>query len=293
LIADTGDSGAVIQALSEAGGAGIAYQEVFGPHPAQVDASLAQLQENVRRSARWATSRVRLGVSPHAPYTVSGLLFESVARWARSEDLPLALHLAESTAEVQFLLAGTGPFAEAWLARGIPLPGSHGRTPVAWVADHGVLSEQSLCIHAVQVGPEDIRRLADAGAAVAHCPLSNRAHGHGAAPLAAALKAGIRIGLGTDSVASVDRLDLLAEARAASALAALSAEQALELCTLGGARALALDSETGTLAVGKWGDCTVVRMSRGAGSPAEQVVASAPGDVLRTYVGGKEVYRAV
>lgn len=293
LIADTGDSGAVIQVLSEAGGAGIAYQEVFGPDPSQAEESLAQLQDNIQRRARWATGRARIGVSPHAPYSVSGLLFKLVARWARAEDLPLALHLAESTAEVQFLLAGAGPFAEAWLARGIPLPPSHGQTPVAWVADHEVLSERSLCIHAVQIGPEDIGRVADAGAAVAHCPLSNRAHRHGAAPLAAFLDAGIRVGVGTDSVASVQRLDLLAEARAARMLAGLSAEEALRLCTLGGAEALGLAEETGSLAAGKWGDCTAIRMSQRISPPAEQVLASSPGDVLRTYVGGREVYRAV
>ena len=128
---------------------------------------------------------------------------------------------------------------------------------------------------------------------MAHCPLSNRVHRHGAAPLAALLDAGIRVGLGTDSVASVERLDLLAEARAARTLAALSAEQALELCTLGGAAALGLAGETGSLAVSKWGDCTAIRMSQKVGSPAEQVLASSPGEVLRTYVGGREVYRAV
>ena len=293
LIADTGDSGAAIQALSEAGGAGVVYQEVFGPDPAKVEPSLAELQHKIHRSSRLATGRVRIGVSPHAPYTVSGPLFSAVARWARAEDLPLAVHLAESPAEVQFLVAGTGPFAEAWRARGIPLPASLGQTPVTWLAGHDVLSEQSLCIHAVQVGPEDIQRLADAGAAVAHCPLSNRIHGHGAAPLAALLSAGIRVGLGTDSVASVGRLDLLAEARAARALADLSPVRLLELCTLGGAHALGLGSETGSLAIGKWGDCTVIRPPQGSGLPAELVLASSPADVLATYVGGREVYRAL
>jgi 5-methylthioadenosine/S-adenosylhomocysteine deaminase len=292
LIADTGDSGAAIQALAEAGGAGVAYQEVFGPDPSQANASLTQLQDNVDRSSRWATGRIRIGVSPHAPYTVSGALFRAVAGWASVEGLPLAVHLAESPAEVQFLLAGSGPFAEAWLARGIPLPSSKGKTPVTWMADHGVLSERTLCIHAVQVGPGDIRRLADADAAVAHCPLSNLMHGHGVAPLAALLHAGIRVGLGTDSVVSVERLDLLAEARAARELARLTAEEVLQLCTLGGAHALGVGSQTGSLAVGKWGDCTVIRMLQGAGPPAEQVLASSPDDVLRTYVGGREVHRA-
>ena len=291
-VADTGDTGSVIRVLSEVDGSGVAYQEVFGPNPSQADESLATLQARVRDCSPLMTSRVRIGVSPHAPYTVSGDLFSAVAAWARTERLPLAVHVAESPAETQFLVSGSGPLAEAWHERSIPLPVSRGRTPVAWLAEHGVLSEQSLCIHAVQVGAQDVQRLADSGAAVAHCPLSNRAHGHGVAPVQALLDAGIRLGLGTDSVVSVGRLDLLAEARAAGGLVSLTADQLVELCTLGGARAIGVDSETGSLRVGKWADCTVIRSRRAAGTPAERVLASSPTDVLLTYVGGKEVYRA-
>jgi len=291
-IADTGDSGAVVRALSEADGSGVVYQEVFGPDPSQLQDSLAQLQARVSQSQSLATSRVKIGVSPHAPYTVSGPLFRAVAAWAKAEQLPIAVHLAESPAEVQFLLARTGPFAEAWMARGISLPPSEGRTPVGWLADHEVLSERTLCIHAVQVDRKDIDLLAGSGAAVAHCPISNRVHGHGAAPLASFLVAGVRVGLGTDSVVSVGQLDLLAEARAAGELAPLPPDQLLGLCTLDGARALGLDSETGSLAPGKWADCTVIRLRAGTGTPAERVLASLPSDVLLTYMGGREVYRA-
>jgi 5-methylthioadenosine/S-adenosylhomocysteine deaminase len=163
---------------------------------------------------------------------------------------------------------------------------------VEWLVEHGVLTEQSLCIHAVQVGIPDIRRLADSGAAVAHCPLSNRAHGHGMAPLSGLRAAGVRVGLGTDSVVSVGQLDLLAEARASRVLGSLSAEEAIELCTLQGARALGIDSETGSLRSGKWADITVIR-PREMGTPAERVLASSPEDVLLTYVGGKEMYRSL
>jgi cytosine/adenosine deaminase-related metal-dependent hydrolase len=294
-IADTGDSGAVIKALVEAGGSGIAYQEVFGPHPAQANESLERIQARVDQLRPLTTDRVSIGVSPHAPYTVSGQLFRIVSDWARSEQLPVAVHVAESPAESEFLLQGAGPFAEAWRARGIPLPSPGGRTPVRWLAEHDVLSEHTLCIHAVQLDGRDIGRLADSGAAVAHCPLSNRAHGHGNAPLAMLLEGGIRVGLGTDSVVSVGRLDLLAEARAAAGLApSLDADDLIELCTLRGARALGLDSHTGSLIPGKWADCTVVRIpTTTGGTPAEQVLASGPHDVLRTYVGGKEVYRSL
>jgi 5-methylthioadenosine/S-adenosylhomocysteine deaminase len=291
-IADTGDSGAVIQALSQADASGIAYQEVFGPHPAQVQQSMAGLLALTEERAHWSTGRVRLGVSPHAPYTVSGPLFQAVAGWAKEERLPLALHVAESRDETQFLRAGEGKFAADWLKRGIPLPSSQGCTPVQWVAQHGVLSERTLCIHAVQVTVQDVERLAASGAAVAHCPLSNLAHDHGSAPLRAFLDAGIRTGVGTDSVVSVGQLDLLAEARAARSLAALSAARALALCTLEGARALGLDSQTGSLRAGKWADCTVIRLPQPAADSTEQVLASSRGDVLLTWVGGKEVYRA-
>ena len=121
-IADTGDSGAVIEALAEAGGSGIAYQEVFGPHPDQRDASLRGLQEAVARLGRFAGGRVRIGVSPHAPYTVSGPLYAATAAWAREAGLPIAVHLAESPAESALLAGGTGAFADAWRGRGIPMP---------------------------------------------------------------------------------------------------------------------------------------------------------------------------
>ena len=88
---------------------------------------------------------------------------------------------------------------------------------------------------------------------------------------------------------------MMAEARAARALApSLAAQDVLELCTLGGARALGLDSEIGSLEPGKWGDCTVVRVPPDKiTDPAEGVLATGPSDVRRTLLGGKEVYRPV
>ena len=294
-IADTGDSGAAIQVLAEADGSGVAYQEVFGPHPSQASESLAGLRDRVIEAGRWALQRVRIGVSPHAPYSVSEPLLKAVADWARSERLPLAVHIAESRAEGELLISGTGPFAAGWLARGIPLPQPPGRTPIQWLNAQGALSERTLCIHAVQAGPADVQLLAQSGSAVAHCPLSNAAHEHGAAPLSAMLEAGIRVGLGTDSEISVGRVDLLAEARAATALAGLSADAALELCTMGGARALGLDSETGGLRSGKWADCIVIKLPAGAAAlpPAERALASSPADLLLTCLGGRDVYRAL
>ncbi|HET9293069.1 MAG TPA: amidohydrolase family protein [Gemmatimonadales bacterium] len=292
-VADTGDSGAVIEALHEAGGSGIAYHEVFGPHPDQLLESLAGLQRRVDELRRFASGRIRLGVSPHAPYTVSAPLYMAVARWAEREGLPIAVHLAESLAESELLASASGAFAEAWTARGIPLPPLPGRSPVAWLESHGVLGPSTLAIHAVQVDAADVARLALHGAAVAHCPLSNRRHGHGEAPLRSFLNAGIRIGIGTDSVASVGSLDLLAEARAASALAGLDAEQALALVTREAARALGLEDEVGVLRRGAWADIVAIGIPTAATPNLvyEAAVASNVGDVQETLLGGRTVYR--
>jgi 5-methylthioadenosine/S-adenosylhomocysteine deaminase len=302
-IADTGDSGAVIQALDELEGSGVAYHEVFGPHPDQLEETFSDVRRRIAELSRHAGHRVQLGVSPHAPYTVSGPLYSRVAEWAHREGLPLAVHIAESRAEREFVSQGTGPFAEAWAARGIPLGqrdgGTEGQrdrtgmTPVGLLDYHGVLGPDTLCIHAIELDDSDIALLAERGAAVAHCPVSNAAHAHGTAPLAALRAAGVRVGIGTDSVASVGQLDLFREARAAQAIAKLSDEQTLALATLEGARALAREQEIGSLSRGKWGDLIAVEPAGGAArtAPIRAVLQAAPQDVRLTVLGGRMVHR--
>ena len=205
----------------------------------------------------------------------------------------MAVHLAESAAESELLERATGGFAEAWRATGIPLPEPLG--PYAG----GMARARTACSASgpsaftwCSADPEDLELLARRRCSVAHCPLSNAAHGHGTAPLAGFLRHGLRVGLGTDSVLSVGRLDLLAEARAAGSWPD-STPRPRWPCTLGGAAALGLDGESGSLEPGKWGDCVVVRPRlSGARSPVEAVLATGPGDVVATFVGGRDVYRA-
>lgn len=291
-VADTGDSGAGLRALAELGGSGVAYQEVFGPDPAQAGESLAGLGAAVAALRLVQTGRARLGVSPHAPYSVSGALYAAVARLAAEEDLPLAVHVAESAAESALLADGSGGFASAWERRGITPPAA-GVTPVAWLERHGVLGPRTLCIHAVRVDEADIGRLRAAGAGVAHCPLSNLRHGHGSAPLAALLGAGLRVGVGTDSEASVGPVDLLAEARAARRIAGLDARSALALATTGAAAAIGLAGEVGELSPGAWADVVAVALPAGvgAGGVEEAVLGSGAARVLGTWVGGRPVFR--
>jgi cytosine/adenosine deaminase-related metal-dependent hydrolase len=252
-VADTGSTGAPLGALARLGGRGIYYQEVFGPDPAQCAASVEELRRALDRLRPLASSPLRLGVSPHAPYTVSEPLYRAVADLARRDALPLAVHLAESRAEAMLVRDGTGPFAGALRTRGFAVQ-AHNCSPVQYLVQLGVLASGTcLAIHCVQVDGPDIESLRNAGVAVAHCPRSNRAHGHGTAPLAAFRRAGLRVGLGTDSVVSAGDSSLWAEAAAAG----LDGEDALRMLTIEGARALGLESEIGSLEVGKAGDLAV------------------------------------
>jgi len=291
-VADTGDSGAALRALAETGGSGIAYQEVFGPHPEQCAGSLARLEECVAATAPLQTERARLGVSPHAPYSVSGALYRAVGALAHERGWPLAVHIAESPAESALLRDFSGPFADAWRGRGIPAPDPLGDSPLAWLARAGLLGPGLLAIHAVQVSEHDVSLLADHRVAVAHCPRSNTRHGHGAAPLAALLARGVPVALGTDSEVSL-LPDLFAEVRAARRLGGLASERALRLCTIEAAAALGLSGEVGALAPGLWGDVAVLALPDGAdgGMLLDAVAEAAVGDIRATVLAGRVVYR--
>src|SRR5712692_591050 len=259
-VADTGSTGAPLEALVRLGARGIYYQEVFAPDPRDSGASLIELQGAVARLGPLATGQARLGVSPHAPYTVSEPLYRAVAEFARRAGLRLAVHLAE-----------------ALRARGIAIA-AHGLSPVQYLGRLGLFASGTcLCIHCVQVDAADIATLARAGAGIAHCPRSNRAHGHGTAPLAAFRAAGLAVGLGTDSIVSTGDANLWAEASAAG----LAGEEALRLVTLGGAEALGLEREIGSLDRGKDADLAVF--------PATALTGTPPPAALLTVVAGRVV----
>jgi cytosine/adenosine deaminase-related metal-dependent hydrolase len=298
--ADTCDSGLALDALNEAGLSGVVFQEVFGPDPAQADESMRKLGDKLAALEARATSggRVRIGVSPHAPYTVSAELFGCVTRLALDRDLPVAIHAAESHAEERFMRDGEGPFAENLARRGIRWS-PPGRSTVGHLAAIGVLEARPLLIHAVRADAADLDVIAAAGARIAHCPKSNAKLGHGVAPLAAMLGRGIAVGIGTDSVASNNVCDMLDESRAATLAAraatrdelGLSARRALELATLGGARALGLDGEVGTLERGKRADLCAVSLAGLHLRPVYDVEASvvfsaSARDVALTMAGG-------
>jgi cytosine/adenosine deaminase-related metal-dependent hydrolase len=290
-VGDCSYTGAAAEACAGLGLRATVYLEVFG-----TDASAALDDFTAKRDRLTGTfsDLVRPGVSPHAPYSAS----LDVYRACSELRLPLATHLSESLREVKYLTEGGGSWGRyAYL---VPPPGLTG---ARMLAGAGLLGPHVLAAHCTHVDTEEIGLLASSGTGVAHCPRSNAALGCGIAPLAALRAAGVRVGVGTDSPASTPSFDFFAELRAVL-FGARAREQradvmlagdALELATLGGARALGLDGEVGSLAPGKRADLAVVSL---AGSPflpwedpaAAVVLGGSPDRVLLTLVGGAVRY---
>jgi 5-methylthioadenosine/S-adenosylhomocysteine deaminase len=299
--ADTAPNEAAFNAMRQLGVRGIAYREVFGPDPKVAEKHLALLADQLDSMTQRATDLVQVGVSPHAPYSVSDDLFAAVARLASERRLPVAVHIAESADEQRLVTEGEGDYANFLRGRGIEvLP--RGSEPMAIIERAQLLRRDTLLIHAVRLSEGVIPRIAGAGCGVAHCPASNAWFGHGVAPLAAMTKAGVQVGLGSDSMASNDRMDILEEARLA-ALAQrsssgrpdlITAKQAFRLATLGGAEALNLDEQIGSLEVGKQADIAAFAMSPQHGPVTDPYAALVFGPrpaTKRVLVAGEELFR--
>ncbi len=286
--ADYSFSGAAASAAAEAGLRAIVYLEVFGGDPAA-----AQERFDGMRAAIAPSPLVQIGVSPHAPYSVS----LEVYAWCLSLGIPVGTHLAESANENEWLEHGAGPLS----AIAPILQSPSGLRAVATLEP--VLGPDLLCAHCVEVDAAEIALLAERRVPVAHCPRSNALLGCGIAPLAGLRAAGVVVGLGTDSPASAPSFDAFEEMRAAIYAArgrerradALLAAEALALATLDSARALRLDAEVGTLTPGKRADLAVVSLAGSPYHPVEDPAAAvvfggSPERVVETIVDGQTRY---
>ncbi|TML61699.1 MAG: 8-oxoguanine deaminase [Actinobacteria bacterium] len=227
--------------------------------------------------------RVQIAVAPCSPFSVTGRLMEESAELARRLGLALHTHLAETVEEEEYCRE------------------LYGCRPVEYLERLGWLAEDVWCAHCVHLDERDVATFAATGTGVAHCPTSNLRLGAGVAPVRPLLDAGVRVGLGVDGSASNERGDLFLEvkqallvARGRDGPAALTAREALELGTRGGATLLRRD-DLGSLEPGKRADLAVWRIDGlelgGAGDPVSGLVLSGPHRVDRLYVGGEEVVR--
>lgn len=292
-----------VAALKEVGLRGIVFQETqFSPDNSTADDDFRALAEKFETLHGESTSLVSVGLSPHSPYTVGSRLFELIAQYSIINRVPLTIHAAESADEDDLLQRGEGLFAEFASRAGLEWNSPH-CPPIEYLERLGVLSTRPLLAHCVTVSDSDIKRIKSNGAKIAHCPKSNAKFGHGYAPFEKFLDAGVPVGLGSDSVASNNMCDLIEEARFASFSARnrpgsdrfVTAREALKTATLGGAKAMGLESQIGTLEVGKQADIAVISLEHLGQLPIHDVEAtvvfsSSGRDVVRTLVAGDRVF---
>lgn len=316
-IADCTDSGMSAQALARIGLRGISYQEVFGIEATpDVEHTLDTLQQKLQVMKQHAAgSSVRPGIAPHSIYTVRAELLRALVRYADVQGLPLCIHAAESQPEAELALMGTGVRAERLQDRGIQWT-----PPQCGVLEYldglGALRRGTLLAHCVQLTSADFRVLARSGASVVYCPKSNAKLGNGVAPLSSMVRRtadrhspapylGARCGIGTDSAVSSNNTDLLEELRFGLLVQRAcrrtadrpTAADMFALATLGGARAVGLETEIGTLEVGKAADIAAFALDGHFVAPCHDPVAAlvhaaSARDCVLTMVGGRIVARS-
>ena len=289
--------------------AGISFIEAVGLRArARLSEQLTALSARLERSVRLmrGSRRLRVGLGPHTIYTLSTAALERLAALAQARNLPLTIHLAETAAEVELAHSGQGLLAERLTTMGghdLIETGGCGAGPALLAARCGLFEGRPVVVaHGVHLDDEEIALLAARDVAVALCPRSNAGLHCGAAPIQRLVEHGIRLGLGTDSLASNESLDLFAEAAAAYALwqrqaggafnPRAAARRILRWLTIEGAQALGLERELGSVTVGKYADLAVVALPRPSDTNlAEQLCTSVRATAVRcTVVAGSTVH---
>ena len=222
---------------------------------------------------------------PHSAYAVPRKSLERVAMLADELDASTHIHLHETASEVAAARAATGT---TWL---------HVLDAI------GLLNENLQAVHMTAATDDEIRLVAERGVSVIHCPHSNMKLASGVCPIGKFQDAEATVALGTDGAASNNGLDLFAEARLAALLAksanadptAAPATQMVAMATLGGARALGLDDQIGTVEVGKRADLIAIDLHGPAMQPlhdphAQLIHGNAGASVTHTFIGGRCVY---
>lgn len=253
---------------------GVAYWEVVAPDPADAERVFDDVVAKLRAfRAQARPDGLRVGLSPHAPHTVSAPLLTKLAKLAKANDLPLQIHVAESPSEVRLHATGDGPLRELMGdLMGAFRPS--GRSPVGYLEALGVLEAAPTLVHGVQVDEADVKRIERSGSVVVHCPRSNAALGTGRFPWETYAAHGATVAFGTDSRGSSPSLDVQAEVAAAQALHGERAHVGglVRAAVKGGYRALGLATP---------------RITRGAPAHAVATWRIGPGGAVAPPAGGE------
>lgn len=299
-VADLSDCEEGLAELSRSPLRGIFYWELFGVEQEHAKKTWETLQHVFPRfQDQYVTDRLHVGLSPHATFTVRPELYRQVANWCLRDRIPVSFHLAESKEEGEFIATRGGPIGKFLEFRAADWQ-ILGATPVSHLEKTGILDTNPLLAHLVHVSDSDCEILSRHGVTVAHCPKSNAKFGHGVAPLSLFKQHHLITGLGTDSAASNNRLDLFEEGRfcllqhrAVDGAMSVSEEEILLMMTLEGARAMGLQERIGSLEAGKVADFICVNVPAYY-SDAEQVRRhlvhnATTADVKQTWIDGKKL----
>jgi cytosine/adenosine deaminase-related metal-dependent hydrolase len=276
LVGDISNSLATVSLLREAGMPARVFYELLGFNAGDPAGRVREARARVSAIAGAGTD-VRVGLAPHAPYSVSPELFAAIREDldAHRDDIS-SVHLGESPEEVELIHHGTGGWRELLIALGVWREGwqAPGVSPVMYLADSGFLDSRVLAVHGVQCSGDDLSRLRALGATLVSCPRSNQHVGVGAPPLEVFYAAGVNVAFGTDSLASVADLNMFQELAAARTLASrVSARDLIASATLVGARALGFGDEFGSIETGKRGALIAVQLPEDVGDVEEYLVS--------------------
>ncbi|MHB8844638.1 MAG: amidohydrolase family protein [Nitrospirota bacterium] len=237
---------------------------------------------------------MQYGLSPHSPHTVSEEALKAMVRVAKKTGRRLCMHAAETKDETRLIQCKKSGLEKLYTAAGWDIDWApKGRSSFSYLLRIGVLSPSFMAVHAVQADDRDILIIKRSGASIAHCPRSNSALKVGKMPLVKFLRAGIPVGLGTDSLASVSSLNLWDEMRYAARIhkaSGVTPVDIMTMATLGGARALGMDREIGSLEPGKRADCIAIPLPvKDTGDLAYDLLRETKSCIM-TMVNGKIIY---
>ncbi len=251
------------------------FLEAIGHDPLRCSSLLARLETEIEH---FSGSRILPGLSPHAPHTLSKTFMKDIFGLASARAVPMAIHVAESKEEMEFLFDSTGKIAEllyphvGWESF---IPSPRRTTPVGYLDKLGMLDASPTAIHCVHVTHSDAEILKKHGVRVVLCPRSNEKLDVGVAPAHLFKKMGIPLALGTDSLASNDSLSMQDEMGYVlrNFHGIFTPAEILHMATLGGAAAIGLDHETGSLGKGKRADFLIMELGGGISSAADLSLA--------------------
>ena len=255
VVGDIGNTHAAFGKIAASPLAGVFFWELIGFNlpDADFDALVEHAVGDLQQLP--ATEKVRASLAAHAPYSVAPLFFRAIKKAVKKMPfVPCSVHLAENSEEVELLMTGGGPWKtlmkdigswnHAWTAPGVG--------PVQYLDQMGFLDDRLLAVHGVQMSLADLETLRTRGVTLVTCPRSNGHTGAGLPPITDFFESGVRIAIGTDSLASTPDLNVFAEVATLHALApSVPSSALLESATIQGARALGFDADYGTIEPGK------------------------------------------